>query len=77
MFEKEETQEGKVHPWVYYIGPASSSYDSSHITLYLAAFCKDCRSYYAEEIPLPTNGKGELTSSTLPRTGCKGVSLGV
>jgi len=76
MEEQKETQGDKIHPWVYYIGPATADEQGS-MAMYFCAFCKDCRQYFTERMALDSAPNfGTFSKSSLPRTGCKGISIG-
>lgn len=65
---EEQVKEARIHPWIYYIA-------SVERRLIFSAFCKVCRTYFAEDIPLPYNGDpGKFFPSTLPRYGCVPIS---
>jgi hypothetical protein len=59
----------KTHPWIYVIIPVSRP-EHSGTDIVFAAFCKDCRTYFTEEINTGWDGEARLWPSKLPREGC-------
>lgn len=68
----------RIHPWIYVIIPIAKQSRSGTIAgdslAVFSAFCKACRNYFTEVIPIAFNGKGQMTPSTLPRYGCEPLS---
>jgi hypothetical protein len=59
----------KTHPWIYVIIPVARPKNSGTDVLF-TAFCKDCRTYFTEEITTAPAGDALLWPSKLPRDGC-------
>jgi hypothetical protein len=57
---------GLIHQWIYVIIPVGN-----HNEPYFTAFCKVCRSYFAESVPFSLGGVGKMSRSSLPRYGCE------
>jgi hypothetical protein len=72
-----------IHAWVYVIIPITNITQTwvegryriePEIGLQWAlfsAFCKNCRSYFSERIPVDYEGKAQISKSGLPKDGCK------
>lgn len=63
----------KRHPWIYVIIPVDKDIAGKKETMALfTAFCKDCRTYFSEQVPFYNSGSSRTTRSSLPRYGCMG-----
>jgi hypothetical protein len=57
---------GMIHQWIYVIVPVGQGMMPT-----FTAFCKVCRSYFAERIKFSEGGRAILSKSSLPRYGCE------